>query len=262
MKKMYLAGASAGVLAAFGIAQTAAAADLPVVSPEPVIAPIASPLWTGFYVGGQLGYAFGGDVFEDDPFVASIDTNGDGIIDAADGSFAFTREDDEGFEAGIYVGADVQIDGFVLGVIGDLNYIDLDGQVRVVDNAGPTDVFTATADLDWYATLRGRAGYAIGNFLPYVHGGLAYSNVEIDGAYDHDDNPLTAAVAVSGDDDLWGYAVGAGVEALVMENVSVKAEYQYTNLGDSSVDNLFVDGSSSDVDLDFHTVRIGAAIRF
>ncbi len=49
--------ASAGAMA---LAGTAFAADLPLRAPPPVyVAPVFS--WTGFYVGGQLGYAWGKD---------------------------------------------------------------------------------------------------------------------------------------------------------------------------------------------------------
>ena len=52
MKKLLFAATAAGALAA-----PAQAADLPVKAPPVVAAAVYS--WTGFYIGGHVGYAWG-----------------------------------------------------------------------------------------------------------------------------------------------------------------------------------------------------------
>jgi opacity protein-like surface antigen len=82
------------------LASTAFSADLPVYEEAPV-APLiaAAPLWTGAYLGGQLGYSF---LHDGDDF-----------------------ESDEGaLEGGLFVGADAQFGGFVLGGLADWNWVD------------------------------------------------------------------------------------------------------------------------------------------
>lgn len=239
MKSKLLAGV-AGIAVALGVAGGAMAADLPVAVPV-IDSPPITPIWTGFYVGAQVGYAL----------VDSAITQAE--VDAFT-AFGYTADyDDDGnsIEAGIYAGADVQFDAFVLGVMADINYIDTETTLVVTDPAGPTVVADMAAGVSWYGGLRGRAGFAIDTFMPYVHGGLAYGNFDVSD---------TVAPAFDDSDLLIGYGVGAGVEALFMENVSVKAEYQFTDLGEAEFD---IGGVVTTIDTpSFHSVRLGAALRF
>lgn len=276
MKKIVLFGAaSALALAVSG--QMAAAADLPVfepvVTPAPVIVEPLAP-WTGFYIGAQVGYAAAGDPFDDDDVSQTVffDTDGDGIPDDA---VTYEADDDtDGFEAGVYIGADYQIGNFVIGALADINYIDIDGGMSAT--TARESVILSSA-VDYYGTVRGRAGFAFGNILAYGHGGLAYSNLDMDTTTtflvdadgdgvpdDADSDGMADTVTVSSemDDDLFGYAVGGGIEALVGDRASIKLEYQYTDLDESDFENLFDDGSSSSAAVDFHTIRVGAAVRF
>ena len=97
MKKLLLAGVA---LAGLGIAGAASAADLPRRT-EPVapIMPPAIPIftWTGFYVGVQAGYAWGGNG-RDFGTLTAVDLDGEGITDVDSGAFGYDDGND-GFTA-------------------------------------------------------------------------------------------------------------------------------------------------------------------
>lgn len=106
-----------------------------VQAPAPVPAAPASPDWTGFYGGGQLGYA------NVDPSGISSD---DGVIGGLVGGYDYDLQN-----------------GFVIGAGLDYDFTDIDvGTVASVE-----DVFRAK--------LRG--GYKIGNGLAYATGGYAWA---------------------------------------------------------------------------------------
>lgn len=115
----------------------------PIVPAAPVPLPAAPVMtsgdWSGFYVGGSLGFA---DV-DDDAAVF-----GDGF---------------DGLTYGVHAGYDYDFGSFVLG--GELEISGFD----VVDTATDTAI-------DSVARLKLRAGYDAGAFLPYVTAGVAQLN--------------------------------------------------------------------------------------
>jgi outer membrane immunogenic protein len=93
---------------------------------------------------------------------------------------------------------------------------------------------TFQSKLDWLATIRGRAGILFGRALLYATGGLAFGSVE---------NKVTAAIpaydyappAWTGRRSQWGWAAGGGVEYALTQNISLKAEYLYYDLGKRTI---------------------------
>lgn len=188
MKALLLAATS---LLAMGAA--ASAADLPAFEEAPaIVAPVPTELWTGFYVGGQLGFAFNN---EDDDGCFSGEFGGGGAFGCGDfADFDGDGEDDNGgFVLGAHVGADWQFGSVVVGGILDLNWLadgddddddDDDGEFDLDDIDGDavddfaTLGFEDFEGIDWYGTLRGRVGFApgAGRFLVYGTGGLAFAN--------------------------------------------------------------------------------------
>jgi outer membrane immunogenic protein len=181
MKKLVLA-TSAILLSA-----PAFAADLPraaePVAPAPYIAPAAFN-WSGFYVGVNAGYAFGGD-FD---------------IDALDSA--------DGFVGGAQAGYNFQFDPIVVGIEGEIAYADVSDKFADLEGT-----------LNWRGSVTPRLGFAIDRFMPYLKGGLAFGDVEVKDATGKDDKTQL------------GWTVGAGAEYAVTDNVTVRAEYNYTDLG-------------------------------
>src|ERR1700733_9406278 len=93
------------------------------------------------------------------------------------------------------VGYNWQSDHFVYGAEGDFSKFD-------IGSKSPSVVY----DEDWGMTFRGRAGYALGRFLPYVTGGLALTDSFI------------KVPGVGSDSNLQpGVAAGAGVDTFLSD---------------------------------------------
>ena len=103
-------------------------------------------------------------------------------------------------------------------------------------------------------TVRGRIGYAPGNWLLYATGGFAWT-------YDQ----LTLTQLATGTTDmpfLWrlGWAAGAGVEVPVAPHWTASIQYLYTDYGHSNV--LFANaGQRFDSDLSLQELRAGLNYR-
>ncbi len=148
--KYLLSAAAASAL----IAGTAFAGNIEPAPMEPMIAPapapvITTPNWTGFYAGGQMGYAN-----VDSDFVG--DRDGDGFI------------------GGLTAGYDYDMGSWVVGAGFDYDWADID-----FGAGGPTD---STMEAIWRAKLR--AGYKIGNGLLYATGGYANADTNNRGSED------------------------------------------------------------------------------
>jgi len=216
MKKFLLA--SAGILAMSVVA--ASAADLPRRMPakaEPVFVPPAWS-WTGFYVGINGGGGFGRSDFAA-PFPSgSFNTSG-GLV-------------------GGTLGYNYQMDNIVLGVEGDIDWSNIRGSTPCAGTICETRN-------DWLGTARGRLGYAFGNFMPYVTGGLAVGDIK-----------NSIAGVGNATETKAGWTAGGGVEAHISGPWSVKAEYLFVDLGrGASV-------LGSDAKFQTHIVRAGLNYKF
>ena len=76
----------------------------------------------------------------------------------------------------------------------------------------------------WLATLRGRVGYAIDRWLPYITGGAAYGNVKASTSA-----PIGAFTSAS--HNQLGWTAGVGLEYAFLGNWTAKIEYLYVDLG-------------------------------
>ncbi|WP_108882389.1 outer membrane beta-barrel protein [Anderseniella sp. Alg231-50] len=173
-------------------------------------------MWNGFYIGGQGGYY-------------------NSEINFPDGTILlFTGPDSgEGFTAGGYAGFNQMINEYWLaGIEGDYN--------GAFDEISKKD---APYELDAFGSLRARIGFVHENTLLFVTGGLALADYS-----PTDDNPSV--------DLQLGYAVGAGVEQFVTENMSVKLEFLYMGF---DLDTPF---GPPGTDGEIATVRGGFAFHF
>src|SRR5262245_22724154 len=98
---------------AIGLAALAAvpgfAADLPVKAP--VVAPIVAPVttWTGFYIGGHVGYGWGRAGITHSPLFPTIGGGGAFAVDLAAVQTASSPSlNPQGFTGGVHVGYNYQ----------------------------------------------------------------------------------------------------------------------------------------------------------
>ena len=216
--------ATASSLAAMAFAQ---AADMGRPYKAPLFAPavVAPYSWSGFYVGGNLGYA-------------SATTKWTGGA----GDFSVSPN---GFVGGATIGYNVQTGEFVWGIEGDIDYANLRGS--------GTSAICATCTIKdtWLGTVRGRLGYAMGNWLPYITAGGAWGNVYLSA-------PGGSTTRTKG-----GYAAGAGLEYTWGGPWSAKLEYLYVNLGDAtcSASDCLLPANAS-ASFTANVIRTGVNYRF
>ncbi|QXX76485.1 outer membrane protein [Methylovirgula sp. HY1] len=196
--------------AAVAFGGTALAADLPTTKGPPVYTP-PPPIftWSGVYIGGQVGYAWGRAWTESTYFFpAPIGTQ----------SYALPPVGPSGVIGGAHVGYNYQTGSFVFGVEGDVNGSSYNG------SAIKTNAFLGTFSLGTRepidASIRGRAGYAWNRALLYATGGVALGG--LDNFNTLGDSAHTTAV---------GWTVGGGVEYAIDNNWSARVEYRYTDFG-------------------------------
>lgn len=265
MKKYTLA-----LLCSAALIPAANAADLSRVVKAPVMAP-APVNWTGFYIGGNVGWAHSN--FDVNSFTA---TPG-GALGGAIGTVSSPGQsfDDDSFTGGGQIGYNWQIGQTVLGLEGDFNGLDAKADTSDIVDQGPLNGVNVPRSVkaDWFATVRGRLGYAVGRFLPYVTGGLAimHSKVEVSASGTVGAPAAPLSYAASDSQTVAGYAVGAGVEYAIARNWSVKAEYLHMGFGSQDYDlsGNFTAGATvvpvkanASVNMDFDIARVGLNYRF
>jgi outer membrane immunogenic protein len=184
-------------------ASTALAADLAPVpgAPPPFVAPAYS--WSGFYLGGQVGY--------------SRDTTKSQLQTPAGNVLAVWSDAASGVIGGAYSGYNWQLGVLVLGVEGDIEGSNLNKA------AGPVIGLYSGSKLSWQASLRSRVGFAVDRTLFYVTGGLA------DAGLGH--TLYDAGHSVSFNTNRLGYTLGGGVEYAVTDHLVGRIDYRYTNFG-------------------------------
>jgi outer membrane immunogenic protein len=196
--------------AIFGTSASALAADMAVKAPAPVVNPPVN--WTGFYVGGNAGGAW----------ATTSDSNA--FFSATTGNFHIS-----GAVGGGQVGYNWQPSQWVFGIESDIDGSSVKGST----SAGLCTGVVCTIENTWVGTTRARIGYATGDWLPYVTGGVAYGNVHIQ----------DSAGAVHAGTDRTGWTGGGGIEYALNRNWSVKAEYLYIDLGSGGVPCTVAAGS-------------------
>lgn len=143
--------------------------------------------------------------------------------------------------------------GVLFGVEADFSFPDeMKGKVPIAfDGPAQSEVNDI---VKIYGALRGRIGYAHGDWLVYGAGGFAY------------DRDLATSVYPTGDSDaayFWrsGWTAGAGVEVRLTPEWSAKLEYDYYDFARGGV-FLPAAGSHYDADLALQTVQFGLNYHF
>ena len=224
------------LLAALSFTGPAFATNLAIPVRASPLAPPPAWSWTGFYVGGNVGYGWGS---ARDSFAMSVPLNGGGTADlAASSSHGF-----DGVLGGLQIGYNWDLRPLLLGFETDIQTSDQRGTGNLaaafVDNAGadPTSI-TSSARLEWFGTVRARAGVILADrWLFYLTGGLAYGKVDFSGSA----AISTSIAAFQNPTLLWnndsthvGWTIGAGIENSLSQSWSWKIEYLYMDLGSAT----------------------------
>ena len=140
---------------------------------------------------------------------------------------------------------------WVAGVAGDLSWADISGSSGVCGASSPLPHACGTT-LQSLGTVRGNIGYAPG---PYwlIYGTVGYAGGDLH-AWD-------ALAGGAGTSLLSGWTVGAGIEALIAQNWSVKFEYLHVDLGHAGVFDVFP-GVTETVGFTGDIFRVGLNLRF
>ena len=271
MKEILLAGAAFAAL----VAGPAMAADLPARTPvykAPVVA--AGYNWTGFYVGGNVGYAgviptprrYSPVRFLGCTYVTPVNLNAFGA--AGTGSYSADR-----FTGGLQMGYNLQYGAAIVGWELDFNAFSLRGSRSagglVPNGVGQSFTTTTATDTDWLFTARGRLGWTVApSYLVYVTGGVAVTKLKVSNAFADTFVPITSGASSSSSTKA-GWVAGGGLEWAVSGNWTIKAEYLYVDFGSVSTnasvlapDNPVPDQLTTSADLRANIVRVGFNYRF
>jgi outer membrane immunogenic protein len=237
MHRLVVASLAAAGLSV-GLGTAASAADLG-TRPAPVYtkAPIAAPYysWTGFYIGGNAGYAWG---------TSDADTAVPGLpFTAVADQYSAAASSElrpKGFTGGGQIGYNWQWSRSVWGLEADFDSFHLtDSAVGTVTPPGNSTLTSSTSfSTDWLLTARGRVGFlATDRALIYGTGGLAAANLKYSQTnfFAPCAGPGLACVETGAlSTTKTGWTAGAGIEYALTNNWSVKAEYLYVDLGSVS----------------------------
>lgn len=195
----------------------ASAADLPIYPSSGVLPGMPSlysrtHIWTGLYVGVNAGGAFGN--------FSSNGTFGGLLADLGSVSAS-------GFIGGGQVGGQMQYQHFVFGVEGDFQGSSQDHSDTFGTLGFPV---TVSESMPWFATIRGRFGWAMSDVLLYGTGGMAI----VDGKISASALGLTASTETS----HIGWTAGGGVEWAFAPHWSAKVEYLYLDSGNIEIVNF------------------------
>jgi len=195
--------------------------------------------WSGFYIGAFGGYKHG-----------SVDTDLD-----ATGSwdlFPLDRDvvevhsadnlDANGAEIGGLLGFNFQRGCWVFGIEGAGGYVFLrdsfDSETFPLPALTDKSIQQAFRT-NWLATVGGRLGCSIENWLPYITGGVAFGNVDYESRL-HNVFGSPTGPYISGDredDTNVGWFVGGGMQYALGRHWALRAQYEFIDLGSVSFDS-------------------------
>jgi outer membrane immunogenic protein len=204
-------------LAVFGFTSITHAADMAVKAPP--MAPAPAFDWSGFYIGGDLGWQGSQMGLSSPP--------------ATGASLTYAPTHDS-FAGGGFAGVQKQFGQFVLGIEG--GYLAATGNGRLgatpaISIFFPGGTGTAQASLRDVWNIGGRVGVAMSQWMPYLTGGYANGTFQFTA---QNVAPSAAATEVANSNNGGGY-IGGGVDYAVTKNWIVGAEYRHYFFGSQTV---------------------------
>ena len=213
------------------------AADMPMKSPPAPMAP--SWTWTGFYVGGNLGYSWGKtqsvSTLTDFDFFTTIQHSDaqrlSGVVDGGQAGYNWQMPNRW------LIGLEADWQG--TSEHGSQHYSDLHS-LFVGFGTATTDFSTRIL---WLGTVRGRIGYTFDRVLVYATGGYAYGDVKLSGTVNDAGSsviggqlgPFSSATGFGGSHGNSGWTAGGGIVGILAPQWTWKVEYLYVDLGSLNV---------------------------
>ena len=224
---------------ASALSLSASAADLPArVEPVAPVAYVPPFTWTGFYVGGELGW------IQTDPRYTT------GVLLLGTPFAVTSGSDRNGLSYGVLGGYNYQVGQLVLGIEGDFAGWTV-GKIRYTAVTG--DFLTAHSK--WGGSIRGRLGYAVDHALFYLTGGAAFISNET--------SIPTTGISIGGDGAQVGWTAGGGLDYAFTNNWFAGIEYRYSQYQSKTftypipVLNLGLIGFRQELSSNQLTARIG-----
>ena len=231
MKRFFLAG-----LAFSALIMPAMAADMPLKALPP------PPTWTGLYWGANVGW-IGSSQYNITNTGTDTGNGGFGTalgLGAIPGTIPVSHS---GFFGGGQIGYNWQLPSqWLIGLEADLQGSGIKGSASQTLSPALFDMTSTgvTKSIDWFGTVRGRVGFLVTpQWLLYGTGGLAYGETKssfttTDLSFGCVPNATLCANGASSGIRA-GWTAGAGAEAMLAPNWSVKVEYLYVDLGGRSM---------------------------
>jgi outer membrane immunogenic protein len=254
--------------------------------------------WEGWYAGGQVGYSSANmDFSQSIVGLTNFIFRDSVLLDPTSQLSALNKASTQGTGFGAFVGRNWQWDDIVLGVEANYNYLsDLSASSSnsigpliftnpsgdtpppgVTDNYGVKLTGAASAQVKDMITFRGRAGWATGDFLPYIFGGVAVGRMDVSRSVTSEvtlrqDITTTNILGVTStaigvtrpvpsqsvsnsqertNNFVAGWTAGLGMEYMVWGNVFLRGEWEYVKF--LSVENTNVT---------LNSVRAGLGYKF
>jgi len=283
MRRLFLAAVM------FGMATGAQAADMPDFLRGTLPASNAPTRnWDGWYAGGQVGESWANTDYRNSAVSQTNDLfRNTELAGPASQLNVFGKVNEQSLGFGGFVGRNWQFDDVVVGVEANYNYLSglassTSGSIGPIQVPEP-DLVLPTGDtavdgitlngssslrVHDEATFRGRAGWATGDFLPYMFGGLAVGRMDVSttvsssvlrtintaggGSFSFPlpQFALTSTVAKT-NAFVAGWTAGLGFDYMLWGNIFTRVEWEYIQF--MSVQNTSVSQN---------TVRVGLGYKF
>ncbi|WP_375658619.1 outer membrane protein [Bartonella sp. MR30HLJHH] len=252
------------------------------ISPVTVSAPFS---WSGFYFGGQIGYF-------------SSKNTLDYAKEARDGKWAWVDRDlspkPSGLRAGLYAGSNIDLgENLVFGfdtdivwsgrkstqtdngkkILDELDSINIAfkeagipiikpaAQDETIPNYGDIVVSSVTLKEKWSGAARARIGFASHRLMPYIAGGVAYTQMQyimsLLSKSQEDSTVFASGDVLDKTETMFGYTVGGGFDLAMTDNIIMRTEYRYSDFLKKKFANDDLKISSQT-----HDVRFGIAYKF
>ncbi len=256
-----------------GAVSGARAADMPDYLRGSIPAGPVTRNWDGWYAGGQVGYSWANTDYGRTVVSMTNDLfRSTTLQDPVSQLTLLGRVNGQSPGFGAFVGRNYQFDDIVLGVEANYNYLSSLGlgPIQVAEpglvlpaGASSADGVTlngsASLQVKDEITFRGRAGWATGDFLPYIFGGLAVGRMDVtrtvsssvtrtinfaDGSSTSFPLPQFSLTSTEGRSNNFvvGWTGGLGMEYMLWGNVFMRGEWEYIKF--MSVKNTVVTQNS------------------